>query len=53
MTDQNQQENVKYFSYLRSIITNDAKFTSENKSSFATTKAVTTRRKLFSLTNWN
>lgn len=39
ITDKKQQENVKYFSYLRSIITNDAKFTSEIKSSIVTAKA--------------
>ena len=50
--DQKQQENVKYFSYLCRMITNDAKFTSEIKSGIATAKAVSTGRKLFSPTNW-
>jgi hypothetical protein len=47
ITDQ-KQENVKHFSYLRSIIINDAKFTSEIKSRSATAKATSNGRKLFS-----
>jgi hypothetical protein len=53
MTSQKEQDNVKYFSYLRSITTNDVKFTDEIKSRIATTKEVSTRRKLFAPTNWN
>jgi len=39
MTDQNQPENVKYFNYLGSRITNDARCTCEIKSTISMAKA--------------
>ena len=39
MIDQKQLENVEYFKYLGSIITNDARCTNEIKSRIATAKA--------------
>jgi hypothetical protein len=39
MTDQKQLENVEYFNYLGSTITNDVKCTRKIKSRIATTKA--------------
>ena len=39
MIDQKQQENVEYFNYVGSIITNDARRTYEIKSRIAMTKA--------------
>ena len=47
-TDQKQQENVEYFGYLRSKITNGAKFTREIKSRIATARTESARIKLFS-----
>jgi len=39
MIDQKRPENVEYFSYLVSMITNDVKATSENKSRVRTPEA--------------
>jgi hypothetical protein len=39
MIDQKQLENVEYFNYLGSMITNDARCTHEIKSRFAMAKA--------------
>ena len=39
MVDQNQPENVEYFNYWDSMITNDARCTGEIKSKIAMTKA--------------
>ena len=39
MVDQNQPENVEYFNYWGSMVTNDARCTCEIKSRIAMTKA--------------
>jgi hypothetical protein len=52
MIDQKQPKNVEYFNYLGSMITNDARCTSEIKSRIAKVKQHSTRRRLFSQTNW-
>ena len=43
--DQNQLENVKYFKYLRSMLTDDGKCTSEIKSRIAMAKAAFNKKK--------
>jgi hypothetical protein len=48
MTDKKQWENVEYFSYLGSMITQDARCTREIKSSTAMTKAAFNKKKNFS-----
>ena len=45
MTEQKQLENVEYFNYLGSMITNDAKCAHEIKSSIALMKATFNRKK--------
>jgi hypothetical protein len=45
MVDQKQLENVEYFNWLGSIITNDARCTREIKSSVAMAKAAINRKK--------
>jgi hypothetical protein len=45
MIDQKQLENVEYFSYLGSMITNDARCTGEIKSSIAMAKAAFNKKK--------
>jgi len=52
MTDQNQPENVKYFNYLRSTITNDARCTCEIKSRISIAKATFTKKNTASPPNW-
>ena len=52
MTDEKQLENVEYFNYLDSKITNDARRTREIKVKAAMVKQYTTGRKLFSPANW-
>jgi hypothetical protein len=51
MIDQKQPENVKYFNYLRSTITNYARCTWEIKYRIAMSKAAF-NKKLFSPANW-
>jgi hypothetical protein len=50
--DQNQLENVEYLNYLGSIITNNARCTSEITYRIATTEAIVNRKKNFSPANW-
>jgi hypothetical protein len=45
MTDQKQLENVEYFNYLDSMITNDARCTREIKSRIAMAKAAFNKKK--------
>ena len=45
MTDQKQLENVEYFNYLGSIITNDARCTGEIKSRISMAKAAFNKEK--------
>jgi hypothetical protein len=45
MIDQKQLENVEYFNYLGSMITNDARFTREIKSRIAMAKAAFSKKK--------
>jgi hypothetical protein len=52
MIDQKQLENVEYFSYLGSMITNDARCTREIKSRIALAKAAFNKRRIFSPANW-
>jgi hypothetical protein len=52
MIDQNQPENVKYFRYIGSIITNDARFTHEIKPRIAVTKEPTNKKYALSPENW-
>jgi hypothetical protein len=47
MIDQKQLENLEYFNYLGSMITNDAMCTSEIKSRIAMAKAVFNKKNLF------
>ena len=47
MLDQKQLENVEYFNYLGSMITNDARCTREIKSRIAMTKAAFNKNTLF------
>jgi len=49
MTDQKQWENVGYFSYLGSLITNDARCTHEIKSRIAIAKAVFNKKTYFTI----
>jgi hypothetical protein len=51
MIDQMQLENVKYFNYLGSMITNDARCTREIKSRIAMAKSALNKKTL-SLANW-
>jgi len=51
-TDQTQLQNVDYFNCLGSMITNDARSTSEIKSMIAMAKHHSTRRRHFSPANW-
>jgi hypothetical protein len=53
MIDQKQLENVKYFNYLSSMITNDARFACETKSRIARTKAAFNKKKTFSTCRLN
>jgi DNA-directed RNA polymerase specialized sigma54-like protein len=48
MIDQKQLENVEYFNYLGSMITNDARCTSEIKSRIAMVKAAFNKKKILS-----
>jgi alkyl hydroperoxide reductase subunit AhpC len=50
--DQKQLEIVEYFNYLRSMITNDARFTREIKSTIVMAKAAFNKKKIFSPANW-
>jgi hypothetical protein len=52
MIDQKQLENVEYFNYLSSMITNDANCTHEIKSRIVMQKQHSTRRRVFSPANW-
>ena len=45
MIDQKQQENVEFFKYLGSMLTNDARFTCEIKSRIAMAKAAFSKKK--------
>jgi hypothetical protein len=45
MTQQKQLENVEYFNYLGSMITNDAKYAHESKSRIAMAKAAFNKKK--------
>jgi hypothetical protein len=47
MIDQKQLENVEYFNYLGSMITNDARCTLEIKSRIAMAKAVFNKKTVF------
>jgi hypothetical protein len=50
--DQKQLENVEYFVYLGSMITNDARFTCETKSRITMAKAALNKKKTLSPANW-
>ena len=52
MRDQTQEENVEYFTYFGSIITNYARCTREIKSKTTMAKAAFIKKKTFSPTNW-
>ena len=52
MIDQKQLENVEYFKYLGSMITNDGRCTREIKSRIAMAKLHSARRRLFLPANW-
>ena len=52
MIDETQLENVEYFKYLGSVVTNDARCTREIKSRVAMAKAVFKRKKTLSQANW-
>ena len=45
-------ETVEYFTYLDSMVTNDARCTHEIKSSFAMATQRSTRRRIFSPAKW-
>jgi hypothetical protein len=47
MTDQKELENLEYFNYLCSMLTNDARCTGEIKSRIAMTKAAFSKKKAF------
>jgi hypothetical protein len=47
-----QPENVKYFNYSGSVITNDARCTREIKSRIIMGKVAFNKRKAFSSANW-
>jgi hypothetical protein len=48
-----QLENVEYFNYLGSVITNDAGCTREIKSRIAMAKGAFNKKKIFSPANWS
>jgi len=52
MIDQKQLENVEYFSYLGSMITNDARCICEIKARIVLAKSAFNKKKLFSPANW-
>jgi hypothetical protein len=52
MVDQKQMENVEYFKYSGSMLTNDGRCTCEIKSRIAMAKADLTRRGLLLQANW-
>jgi hypothetical protein len=52
MIDQKQLENVEYFNYLGSMITNDARCTREIKSRIAMAKATFNKKTTLSPANW-
>jgi hypothetical protein len=52
MIDQKQLENVEYFNYLSSMITNDARCTREIKSRIAIAKAAFSKKKNLFTRNW-
>jgi hypothetical protein len=52
MTDQKKLENVEYFNYLSSMITNDARCTREIKSRISMLKVAFSRKKFLSPANW-
>jgi hypothetical protein len=52
MIDQKQLENVEYFNYLCSMITNDARCTRGIKYRIAMAKAAFNKKKIFSPANW-
>jgi hypothetical protein len=47
VTDQNQPENVEYFNYLGSMVTNDGRYTREIKSRIAMVKVSYNKKKTF------
>jgi hypothetical protein len=52
MIHRKQSENVEYFNYLGSMMTNNERCTREIKSRISMAKQHSTRRKLFSPANW-
>jgi hypothetical protein len=52
MIDQKQPENVEYFSYLGSSVTNDARCTLEVKSRIVMAKIALNKKKTFPPANW-
>jgi len=52
MIDQKQLENVEYFKYLGSIVTNDGRCTCEIKCRIAMAKAAFNKKGLFLLAHW-
>jgi hypothetical protein len=52
MIYQKQLENMEYFNYLGSMITNEARCTREIKSRIAMAKQHSKRRRIFSPANW-
>jgi len=52
MIDQKQLENVEYFKYLGSLITNDARCILKIKARIVLAKSTFNKKKLFSLANW-
>jgi hypothetical protein len=52
MIDQNQSDNVEYFNYLGSTITNDARCTREIKSRISWQKQLSAKRRIFSPAYW-
>jgi hypothetical protein len=53
MIDQKQLDNVKYFNYLDSMITNDARCTCETKFRVAMAKAAFNRKKTIFASKWD
>jgi hypothetical protein len=53
MIDQKQLENVEYFNYLGSLITNDARCTQEIKSTIVMAKASYNRKKAVFTSKWD
>jgi hypothetical protein len=47
MADEKELENVEYFNYLGDVITNDARYTGENKSSIAMERAEFKKKTLY------